>query len=120
MEKFDNFGQALAWMMESPENVAVCKESPQLTYRFSGKRLQFSVCGHNDTWVRADEFHNYCHNTWSRAPREPLEFRWNAVVGRSWANSLSIAGGSSYDAIKIALRDIPEGTEFELILKEKN
>lgn len=114
MDNFKNFGEALAWMMESPENVAV--SGIDCRYRWNG-RLEFLA----GCWTEsAGNWDMLARHDWSRAPREPLEFRWDAVKCRTAWGSLTINQLEFAAATAEALRPFPEGTEFELILKEKN
>lgn len=113
MDNFKNFGEALAWMMESPENVAVgcAGHSCCLRYRFDNGELQYQS---GENWfVNSHELSRLTADSWSRAPREPLEFRADAYVAGS---ALEL----DHKRLAQFCNDANNGTKFELILKEKN
>jgi len=111
--EFKNFGEALAWMMESPENVAV--RDGRIRYRVNSGRMEYKE---GPLWRKsADHVDEHARYPWSRAPKEPQVFTFEGNVNNDWDNRIEINGTSSKSAIYKALKSFPKGTPVKITLE---
>jgi len=110
--EFKNFGEALAWMMESPENVAVAENG--CGYRWRDGRIEME---HGNSWmiVRGATIAAFAESSWSRAKKEPRVFRLEETI-----RTVPLIGTAYIDAGDVVLAEIlkpfSEGTKVEVVL----
>lgn len=110
-DQFKNFGEALAWMMESPENVAVGDATRTKWYQ---EKMWYDPG--DGTWiVSAGNVPGLSLMSWSRAKKEPKVFRFEGTI-----RTVPLIGTAYIDAGDVVLAEIlkpfSEGTKVEVVL----